>query len=333
MNKYTKFTILLSLFPRFFFSVAVRLRLAYREFIFLSALLTFSIAVSITESVAQVTPFETTRLKSTAGTGVASILVAEAALLNPASIVFFTDSYLSYQNNKIDLQNTSQSRLSEGAHQWGGARDEGVFIFDNQQEEKGGFSYQRQRVGGYIRQRGTFTMASALAPNLGFGINYRYTDDSRPSGVFAKSRKISHSASLGLTWIAREGLSLAAIWEDPTKALNQEQRYLIGAQYDLTPDLNVLVDAGANMRGSWKDERVIRGAAQFRIFGDFFIRTGRFVDKSLNLEGTGYGASWTGPKLGIDFGVKRSKQIEKKKDRLYEGEKIEEVSFALNLHF
>ncbi len=38
--------------------------------------------------------FETTRLKSTSGAGVGSILLEEAAVLNPASLSFFSISYL-----------------------------------------------------------------------------------------------------------------------------------------------------------------------------------------------------------------------------------------------
>jgi len=59
---------------------------------------------------AQIRDFQTARLNSSAGAGVASILCTEAALLNPASCAFFSGSSLSYQSYSTSLRNESEER-------------------------------------------------------------------------------------------------------------------------------------------------------------------------------------------------------------------------------
>ena len=48
---------------------------------------------------AQIREFQTTRLNSTGGAGVASMLSTEAGILNPAASAFFDGSSLSYQRH------------------------------------------------------------------------------------------------------------------------------------------------------------------------------------------------------------------------------------------
>jgi hypothetical protein len=62
------------------------------------------------KSWAQIREFQTTRLNSTAGAGVASVLSTEAALLNPASSTFFSGSNLSYQSYSTSLRHESDTR-------------------------------------------------------------------------------------------------------------------------------------------------------------------------------------------------------------------------------
>jgi hypothetical protein len=64
---------------------------------------------------AQIREFQTTRLNSTAGAGVASVLSTEAAILNPASSVFFSGSSLSYQRYSTSLRQESDERDVAGA--------------------------------------------------------------------------------------------------------------------------------------------------------------------------------------------------------------------------
>lgn len=282
---------------------------------------------------AQVRPFQTTRLQSTGGTGVASLLVTEAALLNPASLAFFEDAFASYQNTRSTLKNKNDNRDNDN-HPWpNGNRHEGYFVYDNSGDLKGGFSYQQQREGGFERQRATGTMAAAISPTVGFGVTYHHSQDSRPLWYSKNRHIVSHSMTVGLTWIKSENFVVGLVWEDPARALATESKAIVGAQYSLTGDLQVMLDLGMDPALGMKDHSLWRGAAQYNIFADFFLRAGKFRDQTQNLEGTGWGIGWTGPKLGIDLSMRQSRQIKNSSSNFYPKENISDFSFSVNLRF
>jgi hypothetical protein len=294
-------------------------------------ILVFGLLLSF-DAAAQIRPFQSTRLISTSGAGVASLLVTETAILNPASLAFFSDTFVSYQNTNSDLKSKNDQRDIDGRAFSRSNRQEGYFLFDNASILKGGFSYQYQNENGFQRKRGTATFASALGESAAFGIIYRYTEDSRPEEYNYRHR-VSHPVTLGLTWVYLPTLTFGATWDDPGRATPGESRAMIGSQYSLTERLMIIIDAGGDPTGDFSDTRIWRGAAQYNPLADLFIRLGRFQDRALNLEGESWGISWTGPKLGLDFAMKSSRQIENKLGILYQREKISDVSFAFNLRF
>jgi len=285
------------------------------------------------DAVAQVRPFQTTRLLSTSGTGVASILVAESALLNPATLAFFSETFVSYQNTKTTLRSSSDERKSLGRQGQGDGRHEGYFVFDNSGEAKGGLSYQRQRENGFTRQRMTGTMAGSIGEGMALGLTYKHTDDLRP--VWYGSRhKISHPLTVGFVWVARPNLTVGATWDDPTRAIPGESRAMTGLQYALTADLLLIGDAGGDPTRSISDTSILRAALQYHIFSDVFLRVGKFEDKAQNLEGESWGASWIGPKLSLEFAMRNSRVADKKEaSYIYQSEKLSDVSFALGMRF
>jgi hypothetical protein len=284
------------------------------------------------DALAQIRPFQTTRLQSTSGAGVASMLVTEAAVLNPATLAFFSETFASYHNTRTTLRNTSDERKADDRQAQGDGRHEGYFVFDNAGETKGGLSYQRQRENGFTRQRMTATMATNIGSDMSLGFLYKHTDDLRP--VWYNSRhKVSHPMTLGFSWIVRPDLTLGAIWDDPTRATPGESRAVAGAQYALTADLLVIADGGGDPTRSFSDTRTLRGALQFNFFSDFFLRVGKFEDKALNLEGESWGFSWIGPKLSVEFAMKNSRTIEKEVSYLYQSEKLADLSFSAGVRF
>jgi hypothetical protein len=286
------------------------------------------------DAVAQIRPFQTTRLHSTGGAGVASMLVTESAVLNPAPLAFFADTFVSYQNTRTSIHSDSEDRESDDRVFPGGNRSEGYFLFDNASSLKGGFSYQTQRENGFNRKRGTATMAAPIGENMSYGLLYRYTEDSRPDWYGASSRhKVSHPFTMGLTWIPYSKLTVGFVWDDPTRAITGESRAIAGLQYSVTPDLIAIIDAGGDPTTDFYDKRLWRGALQFNVFSDFFLRGGKFQDRALNLEGEAWGVSWTGPKLGVDFAMKTSRQIQSESGYLYKDEKLQDVSFTANVRF
>lgn len=281
---------------------------------------------------AQVRPFQTTRLVSTSGAGVGSVLVNESAILNPASLAFFTGSYVSYQNTRSELRTENPQRALEGQTFSRSNRNEGYFIFDNSTPAKGGFSYQYQNENGVQRRRTTATVAAALGTSVTAGVLYKYTEDTGAVGSRRRHR-VSHPVTLGLSWVALQKLTLGAIWSDPGLATPGESEAVLGSQFMITERLLVLFDVGSDPTRSYSDTMAWKGAVQYNPLGDLFLRISRFNEKAQNLEGEAWGVSWTGPKLGLDFAVKTSRQIEDKSSFLFRREKLNEYSFAANLRF
>lgn len=294
-------------------------------------ILVFLTILSLNAS-AQVRTFQTTRLVSTSGAGVGSVLVNESAILNPASLAFFSGTYVSYQNTRSELRSENPQREVQGQSFSRSNRNEGYFIFDNSTPVKGGFSYQYQNENGIQRRRTTATLAAALGTSLTAGLLYKYTEDTGPIGS-TKRHRVAHPLTLGLTWIAMPKLTLGVIWSDPGQAVPGESEAVLGSQFSITERLIVMFDAGSDPTRRYSDTMAWKGAVQYNPLGDLFLRLSRFSDKAQNLEGEAWGVSWTGPKLGLDFAVKTSHQLEDKSSFLFRREKMNEYSFAANLRF
>ena len=95
---------------------------------------------------AQIREFQTTRLNSTAGTGVASILSTEAAILNPAASAFFNGSTFSYQRYSASLRKENPERVAASDEFPKDNRSDGAFLSDHSGPIKGGVGYIRQKL-------------------------------------------------------------------------------------------------------------------------------------------------------------------------------------------
>lgn len=277
-------------------------------------------------------PLQTTRLNSTSGAGVGSLLVAEAAILNPAPTAFFQDTYVSYQKNNTDLGNASPDRLTN-ADPFGRLNaSESYYLFDNSSELKGGLSYQHQREDGFRRKRITATASSLVKDNLSVGVLFKYTEDTQylDSG---NSHRVSNPLTLGFTYIYHPGLIFGGVWEDPTRASRDESRVIAGLQASLTEKIVLIFDVGGDPTADFNDSRLWRGALQVSLFSDLYLRGGRYQDRSLLLEGESWGVAWIGPKLGAEFSMKTSRPLTDKSTRLYERERLTDASFAFHLRF
>jgi hypothetical protein len=284
------------------------------------------------DAVAQIRPLQTTRMTSTSGAGVGSLLVVESAILNPAALAFFTDTYFSYQKNSSSIKSGNDLRLVDDNNFPSSNGHEAYFLFDNSSQVKGGFSYQHQREGGFERKRLTASLAGFITDRLTWGLLYKYTEDNLSSSARGNS-KVSHPVTLGLTYVFSPGLIVGATYDDPGLAIKEETRANIGIQYSLFDQFVLIFDAGTKPNGDAFDSRIWRGALQFNVFSDFFVRAGKYQDRALNLEGDSWGVSWIGPKLGAEFAMKQSTQIIKQVDYLYPEETITDISFAFHLKF
>ena len=304
---------------------------AIMHFFFLFSFLSFfSDAHAQTQEA--IRPLQTARLISTSGAGVGSMLVAESAILNPAPVAFFQDTFVSYQKGNAKLGNSSQERITN-ADPFGQLNSsESFYLFDNSSELKGGLSYQYQREDGQRRKRITATASSLVTDNLSVGVLYKYTEDTTYSAQANRSR-ISNPITLGFTYIYHPGFIIGGVWEDPTRASRNEARAILGAQANLTEKIVLIFDVGGNPTADLNDSRIWRGALQLALFSDVYLRGGKYQDRSLFLEGESWGVAWIGPKLGAEFAMKTSRRLTDRSTRLYDRERITDASFAFHLRF
>lgn len=258
------------------------------------------------KSWAQIRDFKTTRLMSTAGTGVASILSTEAALLNPAASTFFEGSSFSYQSYRTTLQNEDDSRSELFPKS---NRSQGLFMADHSGPVKGGVAYISQDENNFERSRMVLHGAAPMGPNTSVGVTYNYIQDSLPRSRRDR-HKLHHQASIGMTQIIDQDTILGVVVQDPTRTTPGEERVIAGFQYSLAERFIIMGDAGGQFTQDISDKYVWSAAVQLNLFSDFFLRGGQFYNNIQKLKGNGWGAGWIGPRFGVEFAQMYSEQFD-----------------------
>jgi hypothetical protein len=282
-------------------------------------------------AVPRIREFQTTRLHSTAGAGVGSVLSTEAAILNPASAGFFTDNSFSYQSYSTNLKHESPLRDSNSDQFAGRNNSQGFFLADQTGSLKGGVAYLKQNENNYERSQYIFHSSTSAGPAGTLGFSYRYIKDEYPRNL--KSGKfISHQVSLGSLHVLDEKTTIGFILKDPGLSLAGEERLLMGLQYVLSDKITLIADAGAQYTKAFNKKYLWRMAAQLNIFSDFFFRAGQFYDNVTEFKGTGWGVSWIGPNLGVEFSQKISDQIGQG-SYLYKDETLVDTSLSAVIKF
>lgn len=280
---------------------------------------------------AHIRDFQTTRLSSTAGAGVASILSTEAAILNPATSVFFEGNSASYQSYTTSLREKNTLRDTNNDSFAKQNRSQGVFLSDSSSGIKGGAAYIQQNENRFHRQRMVLHGASSMGPKSSMGVTYNYLQDENPKTVRDR-HQTHHQLSLGMIHFVDDQTVLGLVLTDPTRTTPGEERLLAGFQYQLAPRFVVIGDVGARYTKSFSENYLWRAALQVNIFSDFFIRGGQFYDKTTESKGTGWGASWIGPRFGVEFAQKVSDYYGKT-NYVYKNEKLVDTSLSAIMKF
>ncbi|HXH75137.1 MAG TPA: hypothetical protein VNJ08_09250 [Bacteriovoracaceae bacterium] len=280
---------------------------------------------------AQIRDFQTTRLNSTAGAGVASILSTEAAILNPASSAFFDGSSFSYQTYDTALRKKSAARTAAADDFPKQNRTTGMFVSDHSGPVKGGVAYLQQNENNFERERYTAHGSMALSTNASLGLRYSFLQDQLPT-QYSDHHKTHHQASIGGTFIIDEDTVLGLVVIDPTRTNQGDERAIAGFQYDVADRFIVIGDVGTRYTKNVKEKYLWRAAVQINIFSDLFIRAGRFYDNVTEFKGSGWGVSWIGPRLGLEFAQKISDKFGDS-NYVYKDETLVDTSLSAILKF
>jgi len=286
----------------------------YQKLLFVIILLFSQIAISAEFN------FQTTRLKSTGGAGVGSILMDEATILNPAPLAFFNLTALLIQrtggDTKIDVNDDSASIKSENY---------AAILSDSKGPVKGSISYIKEKSG---EDKNSIISASTAIPIQGksaIGATYR-----RISTTFApssnKKEEITNQYVIGASHNMSPNLSVGAILIDPFSKNKDDSMALIGGQLVYGNFISLMLDVGANYNFPLDESLLYRGAVQIMFFTDVYLRAGYFNDKNLEEKGTGVGLGWVQPKLALEAALKNSKGFTATKT-------VRETSFSLSYRF
>lgn len=260
--------------------------------------------------------FETTRMKSTGGTGVGSILMDEATILNPAPIAFFNvgSVYLS----KGSSENTAQGLATDNTDQLG------VIVSDAKGNTAGSFSYQSQSFGNQKRKRLGAALSAPFNKKSAMGISVRRTTDE----IIGSEKTEYIQTVVGVTHAVSQEFTMGFVAVDPLKKRETDSMGIFGAQYVFKDFISVMADAGANYYKELSETFLYRGALQFKLLDDFYARFGYFRDKGKEEKGTGVGLGWVQPRLVIEAALKNTENVSQDDN----GE-VSETSISLSYRF
>lgn len=271
--------------------------------------------------------FYTTRLMSTAGAGVGSILLNEAAILNPASVAFYKKSSVYYQKYKAKLQDANNQRSADSNDYPYSKRGQLFILTDTKAQAPGSMSYMTYNDVNKDRKRYALSFAKPVNKDSSFGMIYRRTKDYYHAG----GEKEFNQAVFGVTHIINSRFSFGTVIVDPFKSNIEETKLLFGIQYIVSDHLYLIADFGGHYEDSLSENSELRTAVQVRFLRDLYIRFGLFEDKHRGIKGDGWGLSWSGPKLSIDFAVMKARSTDDTKTYLYNGEELVESSFTISI--
>lgn len=282
-------------------------------------------------SFAQIREYQTTRLNSSAGAGVASILALESGVLNPAGAAFFQEGDASYQMTTSSLRHKDSLRDTNGKKFPNNNRTHAGFVSDYSGPVKGGVSYISQNENDYERTRMGIHAAASSSDSSSVGISYRYTMDKRPEGL-AKRHKVFHEVVLGMLQIIDEDTSVGLVVVDPTRTNDGNEKVIGGFQYRIAKKFTIIGDFAYRYTGNISKDYGWNAALQLNIFDDLYIRGGQFYDNITYFKGTGFGATWMGPRMGVEFAQKFSEATDKNA-YIYRGETIVDTSLSAIIKF
>ncbi len=272
--------------------------------------------------------FETTRMKSTGGSGVASILMDEATFLNPATIAYYKQASLYFQRS--GLETTQTGSVNPSAPQ---EYDQMSIIASDAKGLTGGsLSYNTIEYQGQEIKRFSSAFGRPLGKKSSFGVNLSHTKEKVFNNDDILVEQDFTQVTFGVAHAISEEFTVGLIVEDPFQERPEETRAVTGFQYVYKGFVSLMFDMGADYNQNLSDTLLWRAGSQLKVFDDFFLRFGAFNDKGRQEKGSGAGVGWLQPKLVIELAVKNSELLES--ELLNQtGEEIRETSFSLSYRF
>jgi hypothetical protein len=274
---------------------------------------------------ARIDEFLTTRLKSTSGAGVGSILMDESSILNPAPLAFFNISSVFVQKGKSKISNQNSQSFPEN-------EDICVVVSDSKGSTGGSASYQKHSFFNNKRTRAAVSLAYPVGPKSSMGITYRQTWDELSEDGVNYTKKKYKQFILGVSHAISPSFTFGIVVIDPLRTKTEDTRAIAGAQYLFQNFISVMGDIGADYGSNLSETFLYRAAIQFKLFQDFFLRVGLHEDQNNLEEGNSIGIGWVQPRLVFDLGIQNNTTFSDLKTKEVTNN-IKETSFSMSYKF
>lgn len=279
----------------------------------------------ISDAQAEIRDFQTTRMKSTGGTGVGALLFESSAFVNPASLAFYNTSSIYYQKVNSTRMTERDEAISQNE-----SKTTAAILTDAGASFKGSFSYIKQEQKQEQREQFNFSFASVLNEKSSLGAALHMKKDADWTSGTKKTDDYKQ-AIFGVTHILNENINFGISIIDPFRVIEEDSKIIFGMQYVYKDFVSFMADMGSDYKNDLEENYLLRGAIQLKFLDDFFLRFGTFNDKTKQERGNGIGVSWVTPKLSADIAqnsVKKTGNLEDLKS-----DKLEEFTFSLSLRF
>jgi len=269
--------------------------------------------------------FETTRMKSTAGAGVASILMDEATYLNPATIAYYNQGGVLYQKAGIETTQSDSANTEE-------FKSTSIIASDAKGLLGGSLSYNSIIYQGQEVKQFSSAFGRPIGKKSSFGVRYSHNVEETFNAANRLEKQKFNFLNFGIAHVIDENLSLGFILEDAFNERPGTGRVLTGLQYVYGDFVSLMFDLGTDYRQNLSNSLLWKVGTQLRVFDDFFLRFGTFRDKGKAEKGSGAGIGWLQPRLVIELAVKNLDYLENL-ELNQSSEQIKETSFSLSYRF
>ena len=255
--------------------------------------------------------FQTTRLSSTAGTGVGSVLMDEATFLNPAPLAFYRIGSFYFQKTNLEASNSSDE-----------TKGMTLVASDSKGKIAGSISYQNYETNNNEIKIISGSLSSPMGQKSAFGVTYRMTENNQINQQYPNKYK---QFLIGVCHAVTKDFTVGFLVIDPTEKIPEDSKALVGFQYVYKDFITLMADLGSTWDGNMSKNILYRGGMQFKILADFYLRFGAFQDKKKNRKGSGAGISWVSPKLTFNLA---GNYIDTETN-----EELKETSFSVSYRF
>jgi hypothetical protein len=273
---------------------------------------------------------QTTRLHSTAGTGVGSLMLNESSVLNPAPLGLMNSSAVYFQKSNSDITFREEA-VADNNKNLPQSDQMLAIATDAKGSLKGALSYQKSKDGYNYRKRFGISSAKSFNKKSSFGATYfNTTDDLSEDGYRYKTDKY-HQTSFGIIHKIEDNFTIGLTAMDPFRVKPNESRTIAGFDYMYKNIVSLMGDIGSDY-DDLSEGLLYRGALQLKVLNDFFVRAGMFRDKKLKERGNGAGIGWVTPKLVFEVAY-QSSSLDDFPEIEQVGTDIKETSFSLYYHW